>query len=47
VQRLPNGNTLVASANTQKIVELNRAGRVVWEHKTTNQMDQPFRVRRR
>ncbi len=47
VQRLPNGNTLVASANTQKIVELNRAGRVVWEHKPTNQMDQPFRVRRR
>ncbi len=47
VQRLPNGNTLVASANTMKIVELNRAGRVVWEHKGTNNMDQPFRARRR
>jgi hypothetical protein len=47
VQRLPNGNTLVASANTSKIVELNRAGRVVWEHKATNNMDQPFRARRR
>jgi HEAT repeat protein len=47
VQRLPNGNTLVASANTQKTVELNRAGRVVWEHKGTNNMDQPFRARRR
>jgi HEAT repeat protein len=47
VQRLPNGNTLVASANTSKIVELNRAGRVVWEHKAANNMDQPFRARRR
>jgi HEAT repeat protein len=47
VQRLPNGNTLVASTNTMRIVELNRAGRVVWEHKTTNNMDQPFRARRR
>jgi HEAT repeat protein len=47
VQRLPNGNTLVASVNTNKIVELNRAGRVVWEHKSTNNMEQPFRARRR
>jgi hypothetical protein len=28
-------------------VELNRAGRVVWEHKSTNNMEQPFRARRR
>jgi hypothetical protein len=29
--RLANGNTLVASANSSRLVELDRAGRVVWE----------------
>ena len=32
--RLPNGNTLVACLNPGKVIELNRAGRVVREHKT-------------
>jgi hypothetical protein len=31
--RLPNGNTLVASQQTQKVVEINRAGKVVSEYK--------------
>jgi outer membrane protein assembly factor BamB len=44
--RLPNGNTLVAcTQGTQQVVEVDRAGNVVWEHKTTNQ--RPWKVRRR
>jgi len=31
--RLPNGNTLVASQQTQKVVEVNKAGKVVHEYK--------------
>jgi hypothetical protein len=31
--RLPNGNTLVASQQTQKVVEINKAGKVVHEYK--------------
>jgi hypothetical protein len=33
VQRLPDGNTLVASTTTRKIVELDRTGRIVWQPK--------------
>ena len=44
--RLPNGNTLVASAGApEQAVELDRSGHVVWEYKTTNQ--RPWKVRRR
>jgi hypothetical protein len=33
LQRLPNGNTLVASMGTNRIIEVNRAGKIVWEKK--------------
>jgi hypothetical protein len=32
VQRLPNGNTLVASTRTHEVVEMDRLGRIVWRH---------------
>jgi hypothetical protein len=41
---LPNGNTLVALMQQQKVVEVNRAGKVVWEKATSGR---PFHVRRR
>ena len=34
-QRLDNGNTLVALQQTQKVVEVNSTGRVVWEIRTS------------
>ena len=42
--RLPNGNTLVASQNTRKIMEFDRAGRNVWEFATDGMV---FNARRR
>jgi hypothetical protein len=46
LQRLPNGNTLVASMGTQRIIEVNRAGKVVWEKKMDNG-GRPWLARRR
>jgi len=43
-QRLPNGNTLVACMGTSRIVELDRAGKVVWEMKVDGR---PWLARRR
>ncbi len=42
--RLANGNTLVASHQGQRVYEINREGKTVWEHKDTLH---PFRARRR
>lgn len=42
--RLPNGNTLVASQNTRRVSEFNRAGQVVWSHDVDGQV---FNARRR
>jgi HEAT repeat protein len=41
---LPNGNILVASYNNQRVVELDRTGRVIWEYRATKHV---FRARRR
>jgi hypothetical protein len=41
---LPNGNTLVCSNNERHVMEVNRAGKVVWQVKLDGR---PFRVRRR
>jgi outer membrane protein assembly factor BamB len=48
VQRLPNGNTLVASgmAAASGVAELDRAGQTVWEYKSTDNF-LPYRARRR
>jgi hypothetical protein len=43
--RLPNGNTLVASYNTQQVYEIDRNGKVVAENK--NITSRPWRARRR
>ncbi|MBX9627900.1 MAG: PQQ-like beta-propeller repeat protein [Gemmataceae bacterium] len=42
VQRLVNGNTLIASANLNRVVEVDPAGEVVWEYKPAD----PLRVAR-
>jgi glucose/arabinose dehydrogenase len=42
-QRLPNGNTLVADAGNQRVVEVSRAGKVVWEK---TKLKRPVWVRR-
>jgi HEAT repeat protein len=42
--RLPNGNTLIASTNTSRVVEVDRTGATVWECK---EGIQPLRARRR
>jgi hypothetical protein len=44
-KRLPNGNTLVSSLNPPKVIELDRAGKVVWEAKEP--FRQPVRADRR
>jgi hypothetical protein len=44
VQRLPNGNTLVGSLTTQRVVELDRSGNEVWEYRAEGRL---MRVRRR
>jgi HEAT repeat protein/DNA-binding beta-propeller fold protein YncE len=44
VTGLPNGNLLVASHSHQRIYELDRQGKVVWEHKNAGQI---IRARRR
>lgn len=36
VQRLPNGNTLIASLNMNRAVEVDPSGEVVWEYRATN-----------
>jgi HEAT repeat protein len=46
LQRLPNGNTLVASMGTNRIIEVNRAGKIVWEKKAENN-GRPWMARRR
>ena len=48
VQRLPNGNTLVASGMSAAsgVIELDRAGQTVWEYKSTDNF-LPWRARRR
>jgi hypothetical protein len=43
-QRLPNGNTLVASVQAMRVVEIDRGGKVVWEYKDNIQ---PIRAHRR
>jgi len=45
VQRLPNGNTLVASMNTMKVVELDSNGKQVWEYQPPGA--RPWRAKRR
>jgi hypothetical protein len=45
VQRLPNGNTLVSSQNSRRLVEYDRNGMEVWSFAITD--GQPFNVRRR
>jgi hypothetical protein len=45
IQRLPGGNTLVASMQEHRIVELDRAGKVVWERKFDQR--RPWLARRR
>jgi hypothetical protein len=42
--RLPNGNTLVASQNTQRVAEVDPQGKVVWEHRSDGR---PLRATRR
>ena len=37
LRRLPNGNTLVSTITPWKVVELDRAGKVVWESKENAQ----------
>jgi hypothetical protein len=48
VQRLPNGNTLVASGNSPAgaVAELDRSGKIVWEYKPPDGF-LPWRARRR
>jgi HEAT repeat protein len=43
-QRLPSGNTLVASVQAMRVVEIDRNGKVVWEYKDNVQ---PIRAHRR
>src|SRR5262249_32278021 len=38
VQRLPNGNTLIASLNVNRAVEVDPAGEVVWEYSAPDQL---------
>jgi hypothetical protein len=40
---MPNGHVLIASQGGQRVYELNRAGKIVWEHKGGS----PYRARRR
>lgn len=40
---LPNGHILVASLTEQRVCEMDRAGKVVWEHRNVK----AYRVRRR
>ncbi len=46
VQRLPNGNTLVASIRTQRVAELDAKGQPVWEYQPADGR-LPCRARRR
>jgi hypothetical protein len=46
VERLPNGNTLVASMNGRKVQELDRDGHAVWEYEPEDG-SRPLRARRR
>jgi hypothetical protein len=46
VQRLANGNTLVASNGSFATIEFDRAGKAVWEFKFADNSI-PFRARRR
>ncbi len=41
---LPNGNVLAASSDGQRVFEVDRRGKVVWEHRDGNSV---FRARRR
>jgi hypothetical protein len=41
--RLANGNTLVTSYNQKRAVELDRAGKEVWEYKTDTRVTRAFR----
>jgi hypothetical protein len=45
VVRLPNGNILVSSYNSQRVSELDRGGREVWAHAINDGM--PFSARKR
>jgi HEAT repeat protein len=42
--RLPNGNTLVCSSEGRRVVEVDRTGKEIWEHRTEGR---PWHVRRR
>jgi hypothetical protein len=42
--KLPNGHVLATSRFTQRLVELDRAGKVVWEYKNKN-TGRPYRAR--
>ena len=46
-QRLPNGNTVVACHEPARVVELDRAGKVVWEKKFENPNRRPWFANRR
>ena len=41
--RLANGNTLVAFMNETRVVELDREGKEVWEHKTDTRVTRAWR----
>jgi outer membrane protein assembly factor BamB len=41
VQRLPNGNTVVADNRRMAVVEVDRAGKVVWEYRVPNTNKRP------
>jgi hypothetical protein len=42
--KLPNGHVLATSRFTQRLVELDRAGKVVWEYQNAGR---PYRARPR
>jgi hypothetical protein len=41
--RLPNGNTLVTSMTQNRAVELDRAGKEVWQYKGETRVTRAFR----
>lgn len=46
VQRLPNGNTLIASLNAGRVVEVDPAGEAVWEYKPKDRLQAARAYRR-
>jgi HEAT repeat protein len=45
--RLPNGNTIVSSQNSNKAVEVDRNGKEVWSYASNDAFARPWRVKRR